>query len=162
MTGVLLFYPLTCTRFPIRMAKKLGNTTARYRWFAIVYVAILFILLPLMFMGLAFAGSIYVIVVATFLVLCFIFVVCINSLRKFPRFLPRFFHTWNWLPKWMRSLEPYDNMFVKCSCCRRLVNLAKPKTTESNEITEKSEGTTNMVPSIKIDSNSSNESAVKL
>lgn len=148
-----MFYPLSCTRFPIRMAKTLGNTTAHYRWFAIVYVVLLFILLPLMFMGLAFAGSAYVIIVATFLVLSFIFVICINSLRKYPRFLPRVFHTWNWLPVWMRSLEPYDSMFVKCSCCSRLVNLAKLKPTESHEIIDKTEGTTvNINPSIKIDS----------
>jgi len=120
LTGVFLFYPIPCTRFPIRMAKHLGNTTARYRWFAIFYVVILFLFLPLVFLGLAFAGSTYVIVTASIMFVILIFVVTINSLRRFPRCLPKIFHTWKWLPKWMRSLEPYDRLFMKLRCCVKL------------------------------------------
>ncbi|ODN00166.1 Sodium-dependent phosphate transport protein 2A [Orchesella cincta] len=119
-TGVLLFFPFPCMRFPIRMAKSLGNTTAEYRWFAIVYIVMLFFLFPLLFMGLAFAGNIYVLSAVIILVTCFLFVVTINDLRQYPRFLPKFFHTWKWLPLWLRSLEPYDNNLSKFIWCRRL------------------------------------------
>ncbi|CAL8126766.1 unnamed protein product [Orchesella dallaii] len=120
VTGVILFFPIPCTRFPIRMAKALGNTTAEYRWFAIVYIVTFFFLIPLLFMGLAFAGTYYVLAAVIFLVTCFLFVVTINDLRRYPRFLPKVFHTWKWLPLWLRSLEPYDKMFSKFTVCRRL------------------------------------------
>ncbi|XP_059167470.1 sodium-dependent phosphate transport protein 2B-like [Physella acuta] len=41
ITGILLFYPIPYLRFPIPLAKFLGNCTADYRWFAIVYMLLL-------------------------------------------------------------------------------------------------------------------------
>ncbi|XP_059167444.1 sodium-dependent phosphate transport protein 2B-like [Physella acuta] len=41
ITGILLFYPIPYLRFPIPLAKFLGNCTAEYRWFAIVYMLLL-------------------------------------------------------------------------------------------------------------------------
>ncbi|MEQ2216252.1 hypothetical protein XENOCAPTIV_013192 [Xenoophorus captivus] len=32
ISGIILWYPIPFTRFPIRMAKSLGNITANYRW----------------------------------------------------------------------------------------------------------------------------------
>ena len=60
VSGILLFYPIPFMRFPIRMAKLLGDTTAKYRWFAIAYMVIMFIILPLLVMAgrLSFAGSV--------------------------------------------------------------------------------------------------------
>uniref|UniRef100_A0A914CH60 Sodium-dependent phosphate transporter n=1 Tax=Acrobeloides nanus TaxID=290746 RepID=A0A914CH60_9BILA len=47
VVGVLLFYPIPFMRaIPIHLAKKLGNIVAKYRWFAFVYIALVFIILP--------------------------------------------------------------------------------------------------------------------
>jgi len=41
---------------PIRLAKKLGETTAKYRWFAIVYIIASFFLIPLIIFSISLAG----------------------------------------------------------------------------------------------------------
>ena len=41
---------------PIALAKKLGEITAEYRWFAIVYIVVSFFLLPLIIFGISLAG----------------------------------------------------------------------------------------------------------
>jgi sodium-dependent phosphate cotransporter len=38
------------------MAKKLGETTAKYRWFAVVYIVFAFFLLPIIVFALSLAG----------------------------------------------------------------------------------------------------------
>jgi len=43
-------------RFPIPMAKKLGEITAEYRWFAVVYIVSAFFLIPLIVFALSLAG----------------------------------------------------------------------------------------------------------
>ncbi|XP_006771100.1 PREDICTED: sodium-dependent phosphate transport protein 2B [Myotis davidii] len=40
ITGILLWYPIPFTRLPIRLAKGLGNISAKYRWFAVFYLVI--------------------------------------------------------------------------------------------------------------------------
>ncbi|KAJ8309274.1 hypothetical protein KUTeg_014148 [Tegillarca granosa] len=42
ISGILLFYPIPFLRFPIPLAKFLGNETAKYRWFAIFYLILMF------------------------------------------------------------------------------------------------------------------------
>lgn len=106
-------------RFPIGMAKFLGRTTAKYRWFAVMYMVVMFVALPSLFMGLSFAGAPYVIAVAALICSIFLFAALVNLLRrKRPTLLPRFLRSWKWLPTWCRSLEPYDKMFSKCASCR--------------------------------------------
>lgn len=69
----------------------LGDTTAKYRWFAIVYMIVMFIVLPAVFMGLSFAGSVYVIIVASIICFVFLFVSGVNLiLKKKPSLLPKF------------------------------------------------------------------------
>lgn len=41
---------------PIGLAKKLGEITAKYRWFAIVYIVASFFLIPLIIFGVSLAG----------------------------------------------------------------------------------------------------------
>jgi Na+/phosphate symporter len=38
--GILIFYPIPFMRWPIGLAKKLGDTTAEYRWFAALYLVL--------------------------------------------------------------------------------------------------------------------------
>lgn len=44
--GIMIYYPIPFMRFPIPMCKALGNITAEYRWFAIVYLVFMFFLMP--------------------------------------------------------------------------------------------------------------------
>ena len=43
-----------------------------------------------------------------------------------PEKLPKLFKNWNFLPKPLRSLEPYDKIIFKyvfcCKCCNKLKN----------------------------------------
>lgn len=103
------------------MAKFLGDTTAKYRWFAIIYMLLMFVALPALFMSLSFAGPPYVIAAAAIICGVGLFVVLVNFMRnKCPSYLPGFLMSWKWLPVWFRSLEPYDRVFSKFSCCRKL------------------------------------------
>ena len=127
LTGILLFYPIPCLRWPIKMAKILGNTTAQYRWFAIFYVIAMFFIAPAIVFGLSMAGPIPCFVVVGFFFLLLICVIIINVLqKKKPRLLPKVLQTWNFLPKCLHSLEPYDRIINKvcelfkcCKCCSR-------------------------------------------
>ncbi|XP_061045974.1 sodium-dependent phosphate transport protein 2A isoform X3 [Eubalaena glacialis] len=56
ISGILLWYPVPCTRLPIRMAKALGKRTAKYRWFAVLYLLLCFLLLPSLVFGISMAG----------------------------------------------------------------------------------------------------------
>nr|KAG5704489.1 hypothetical protein BaRGS_003800 [Batillaria attramentaria] len=56
VSGTLLFFPIPFTRIPIPMAKLLGRTTARYRWFAFFYLLFMFIVFPATVFGLSYAG----------------------------------------------------------------------------------------------------------
>jgi hypothetical protein len=56
-SGILLWFPIPFMRnVPIRLAKKLGDTTATYRWFAIVYIIASFFLIPISVFAISLAG----------------------------------------------------------------------------------------------------------
>lgn len=130
LSGILLFYPIPLMRLPIRLAKIMGNTTARYRWFAVFYVAFMFFILPFAVFGLSMAGSVMFSIVMAIILGVVAFVVIVNVLqRKRPSWLPLKLRTWNFLPyKWMHSLEPLDCVISKvvvafhsicCRCCKQ-------------------------------------------
>ena len=107
---------------PIRLAKALGNITAGYRWFAIVYILSCFFVLPLFVFGLSLAGWQVLVGVGVPLVVMIIVIIVINVLQsKCPRCLPTVLHSWDFLPLWAHSLAPWDRvvkvMAVKCCCC---------------------------------------------
>ncbi len=54
--GILIWFPIPFMRFPVPMAKKLGEITASYRWFAVVYIVSAFFLIPAIVFGLSVAG----------------------------------------------------------------------------------------------------------
>ena len=57
ITGILIWYPIPYLRkIPIRLARILGNTTAEYRWFAILYCIGLFFVIPILTFVLSFLG----------------------------------------------------------------------------------------------------------
>ncbi|NXF29242.1 NPT2A protein, partial [Nyctibius bracteatus] len=118
ISGILLWYPLPFTRLPIRMAKALGERTAKYRWFAVLYLIVCFLLLPSLIFGISMAGwRALVGVGAPFLSLLF-FVGLVNALQaRSPSRLPKWLQTWDFLPAWMHSLQPLDQLITRATLC---------------------------------------------
>jgi len=119
--GILLFYPLPFMRFPIPMSKKLGELTAEYRWFALVYIIFMFFLLPGIFVALTLVDS-QGIAMYTFLGLIISITILVATLKflqskeSLKKYLPEKLHTFEFLPKFLRSLEPYDQILTGWSC----------------------------------------------
>ena len=137
LTGIVIWYPVPFMRkVPIKCAKKLGSTTADYRWFALVYLVVCFFVLPAVIFGLSLAGTQILLSVLIPFAILLLLVVLINILQsKIPSILPTVLRTWMWLPKFLRSLKPYDKVFVKImdvlkSCCgkRSAVDCDVPET----------------------------------
>lgn len=70
-----------------------------------------------------------------------VFILVVNLLqRKKPKFLPKILRTWAFLPRPLRSLEPYDNLIIKCcryfkcckycKCCKAEALESQPQITE--------------------------------
>ncbi|XP_061164550.1 sodium-dependent phosphate transport protein 2B-like [Saccostrea echinata] len=120
LSGIILFYPLKFMRFPIPLAKFLGNTTAKYRWFAIFYLILMFFVFPLLVFGISLAG-IEVLAGIGIPFICVLFIIGIIKVlqNKKPNLLPKKLQNWKFLPVYFRSLEPLDRLFSKlCGCCK--------------------------------------------
>lgn len=126
--GILLWYPIPHTRLPIRMAKALGDRTAKYRWFAIVYLILCFFILPLAVLGLSIAGWQVLVGVGVPIVVLFVFVLVVNIMQsRYPHALIPALRTWDFLPRPLHSLKPWDHVVTKaigfcgsrcCCCCK--------------------------------------------
>merc|ERR1711936_1376970 len=115
LTGILLFYPAPCMRWPISVARTLGNVTSQYRWFALLYMAGMFFLFAL-----SMAGPIPLYVFVSLVLFLIIFCVVVTNLQvSGPAYLPTVLHNWNFLPLWMHSFEPWDEAIISLSCCRK-------------------------------------------
>ena len=54
-TGVALFYPLKSVRqLPIKGAQRLGNIVVNYKWFSVFYTTYVFVLVPLILLGISY------------------------------------------------------------------------------------------------------------
>lgn len=59
-----------------------------------------------------------------------ILIIIINIIQtKKPSLLPKLLQTWDFLPKWLHSLEPYDEL-VRGSCLSRFTHRHDHKSTE--------------------------------
>uniref|UniRef100_A0A7N8XLA1 Sodium-dependent phosphate transport protein 2B n=1 Tax=Mastacembelus armatus TaxID=205130 RepID=A0A7N8XLA1_9TELE len=107
--GILLWYPVPFMRVPITLARGLGNRTAKYRWFAGLYLFLCFFILPLSIFGLSIAGwKVLVGVGVPIIVLAFL-VIIINVMQsKCPSFLPKVLRNWDFLPRPLHSMVPWD------------------------------------------------------
>ncbi|XP_076014567.1 sodium-dependent phosphate transport protein 2B-like [Genypterus blacodes] len=133
--GILLWYPIPFTRIPIRLARGLGNKTAKYRWFAGVYLILCFLVLPLSVFGLSVAGWQYLVGVGVPIICLVILVIILNLLQNHcPRCLPAVMRTWDFLPRPMRSLGPWDTLVTLlfkccgkfcCCCCGKCCKCCK-------------------------------------
>lgn len=118
VTGIVLFFPVPLLRrVPVDLAKKLGQVTSRYRWFAVVYLVLLYLLLPLAVFLLSLAGWFVLLAVGGPVLLLVLLVVGVSVLQsRRPRWLPVRLRSWDFLPMPCRSLAPYDGTVAWC--CR--------------------------------------------
>ncbi|EDL93627.1 solute carrier family 34 (sodium phosphate), member 3, isoform CRA_a [Rattus norvegicus] len=115
LAGILLWYLVPVLRLPIPLAKRFGDLTAQYRWVAIVYLLLTFLLLPLAAFGLSLAGGSVLAAVGGPLVGLVLLIILVNVLQRHrPSWLPRRLQSWAWLPLWLHSLEPWDRLVTGC------------------------------------------------
>lgn len=127
LSGILLFYPLPFMRWPLTLCKILGKTTATYRWFAVLYLLMMFFLMPGFILSVSLAGQTTFLIVMVPLMTLFFLAVVINILQvKCPTILPPIFMNWNFLPIWMHSLEPYDGVMRNLLCCSKYSPIPVP------------------------------------
>ena len=147
LTGVVLWYPVPFLRnIPISVAKLLGNTTAKYRWFAVVYIFVVFLLAPGFVFLLSWLGWQYLAGIGGPIFVVILLVIIINVLqRKMPKILPVPLRTWAWLPRCMRSFGPMDNgmkrMLHAMPCCRNLSTDVSPPRRPVNLLDQQKETT---------------------
>ncbi|XP_062977639.1 sodium-dependent phosphate transport protein 2A [Elgaria multicarinata webbii] len=118
ISGILLWYPLPCTRLPIQMAKALGEQTAKYRWFAVFYLIICFLLLPSLVFGLSMAGWRVLVGVGVPFLSLLACVALVNIMQsRSPGRLPKWLQSWDFLPYWLHSLQPMDGLISRATLC---------------------------------------------
>lgn len=143
ITGIALWYPIPLTRIPIRLAKGLGNVTASYRWFAAVYILSCFFLLPLFIFSLSLAGWLVLMAVVAPLLVLLVAVIVINTVQeRKPGSLPPALRSWDFLPLWLRSLEPWDKVVdaFTVKCCRCCKSCCVSPGNTKNQPTERKNG----------------------
>ena len=93
----------------------LGDTTAKYRWFALVYLFGMFLIIPGIIFLLSLAGAIAIyIVFIPFAILVLTVVILTQLQNRWPHLLPVKMQSWSFLPEPLRSLEPMDRLVVSC------------------------------------------------
>ena len=101
----------------------LGDITATYRWFAGLYLAVMFVFAPLFVFLLSLAGTQIMYSVLCPLMVITVIVVLINVIQNHrSHWLPYFIRDWSFLPLPMRSLKPLDDLFSQMSCCSKCIN----------------------------------------
>jgi hypothetical protein len=130
----------------LNTAKKLGCTTAKYRWFAIAYLIFMFLIFPGIFFLLSFAGKIVFIVFVSIMGLVALLVLVISVMQRYrvlKKLLPRVLYNWKFLPEFMRSLAPYDRGLQKlvepfkkccCECCQKRCTCMSQSDTDNGYI----------------------------
>jgi len=145
ISGITLFYVIWPLRvLPVSAAKHLGNVTAKYRWFALAYLAFCFLLIPLVFFGLSMAGIVPLVIVIVIVLVVLAFVIIVNVLQtRKPDVLPAKLRTWEFLPLPLRSLEPMDRLicaplskaFACCPCCKPSIKAAPIAPSGADDVT---------------------------
>ena len=112
ISGIIIWYPVPQMReVPKNLARKLGNIVAKHRWFSVVYLFSVFGVFPGIILGLSVAGWEVLAGIMVPLIIFALAIVLINVMQvKRKHWLPVRLQDWVWLPKPLRSLEPYDKM----------------------------------------------------
>ncbi|XP_064651218.1 sodium-dependent phosphate transport protein 2B-like [Lineus longissimus] len=148
ISGIILWYPIPFMRqAPIKLAMLLGNKTAKYRWFAVFYLFIMFFVAPATVFGLSLAGWYVLLAVAGPLVLLFMIIVLINVCQnKCPNRLPKKLRNWRWLPLCCHSLEPLDRVFRKICFCFKCCQQNPPQKLPNTVSVEPEVASTDDIP----------------
>jgi len=118
--GILLFYPIPWMRWPLVMCKVLGRTTAKYRWFAILYLIMMFFIMPATVLSLSMLGQTVLLIVIIPSILTGMLVIFINVLQHYQvPWLPKLLQNWDFLPEPLHSLDPLDRIIARFSCCAK-------------------------------------------
>lgn len=140
ISGILIWYPIPCLRFPIPLARILGNTTAKYRWFAVFYLLMTFGCLPAAVFGLSIANDKgYVLMgVGIPIFIFFAIIITINIIqRKCTCLKNTCLANWDCLPKPLHSLRPYHNVLTyTCKPCEKYCKCCREKEEADNEMEE--------------------------
>uniref|UniRef100_A0AAY4CCH6 Sodium-dependent phosphate transport protein 2B n=1 Tax=Denticeps clupeoides TaxID=299321 RepID=A0AAY4CCH6_9TELE len=125
--GILLWYPIPFTR---------------YRWFAAVYLVLCFFLFPVTVLGLSIAGWQVLVGVGVPIVVLLIVVIVVNIMQSHcPHALPRVLRNWDFLPRPLHSLAPWDRVVTsamtfcrtRCCCCCKCCKCCKSEPGEDEE-----------------------------
>jgi sodium-dependent phosphate cotransporter len=124
ITGIVIWYVIWPMRaIPINMSKFLGSVVFEYRWFALVYIAVVFFAMPAIFVGLSSAGNVAVIGVTAVIALVAAFITIVNIMNaRAPDALPGGLKDWACLPLYCKSLEPIDRVVcgpLTAKCCSK-------------------------------------------
>jgi solute carrier family 34 (sodium-dependent phosphate cotransporter) len=119
MLGVIFWLPIPFLRFPKSLAKGLGGIVFKYRWFLYCYVTTVYFIGPLFIFALALAPNYIALAIfgIPFILFMLIVLILVILQKKFPNVLPSKFRNFNFLPIWLRSLEPLDKKMKKIKCC---------------------------------------------
>ena len=94
-----------------------------YRWFAGMYLAVMFVLAPLLVFALSLTGTLVMYCVLGPLITLAAVVILINVIQNHrSHWMPHCLRDWSFLPLWMRSLQPLDDLFSQMSCCSKCIN----------------------------------------
>ena len=129
ITGILIFFPVpTMRRIPLRIARFLGRTTADYRWFAVFYLVVMYLLFPGCLLALSYlVGDTVFIVIISIAAAGVLAAIAVNKVQgtRFKTYLPEKLQSWDWLPLCLRSLRPMDGalrslltLLARFCCCK--------------------------------------------
>ncbi|VDO42114.1 unnamed protein product [Haemonchus placei] len=108
--GTFMFFLVPWTRtLPIYLARRLGEITDQYRWFIVVFILLFFVLIPAIVVGLTLLPDYVIIVFFTAVFIFILLIIIITTMQKYcPHALPSLLRSWQWVPVYLRSLQPYD------------------------------------------------------
>uniref|UniRef100_A0A673BSI3 Sodium-dependent phosphate transport protein 2B n=1 Tax=Sphaeramia orbicularis TaxID=375764 RepID=A0A673BSI3_9TELE len=152
------------------LARGLGNRTSKYRWFAAFYLFLCFLVLPLGVFGLSLAGWKVLVGVGVPIVALIIFVIIINVMQsRCPRFLPEVLHTWDFLPRPLRSMAPWDVAVTamlglcsrRCCCCCKCCKCCNKREEEDEKIRKNSKKSLEMYDNPAMSKDEDTKGAIK-
>uniref|UniRef100_A0A914PVI8 Uncharacterized protein n=1 Tax=Panagrolaimus davidi TaxID=227884 RepID=A0A914PVI8_9BILA len=113
--GMLIFFPIPFIRqIPIQSAMIIGQKTAKYRWLALVYILVVFFLIPTYLLAISFLPKPFMIAAIILTLIFWSSVFFINYLQSnYRKQLPKCIRDWEFLPKWLHSCKPYDEFLTK-------------------------------------------------
>ncbi len=131
LSGCILWYVLPYfRRIPLYLSRQIGQIVAEYRWFAIVYITMIFFLFPFIILLLALIYWLIAILFLLILLFLLIFILIIKYYQKTnPVRLPSILRSWAFLPRSFRSFSYWDHrleILIRHICCQRCIQLIYP------------------------------------